>query len=58
MLYPPYSPDISRCDLFFGLVEKKLITKQYETVEALPSEMKRIILEIPGNLLLRVFANW
>jgi hypothetical protein len=58
MSYPLYRPDHAPCDFFFfGFVKEKLITKQYETPKALLFVVKQRISEIPGDLLLRVFAS-
>jgi histone-lysine N-methyltransferase SETMAR len=56
---PPYSPDLAPCDFFlFGYLKSQLAGKTFFDEDDVKEEMRRIVTEIPINLLHSVMDEW
>jgi histone-lysine N-methyltransferase SETMAR len=56
---PPYSPDLAPCDFFlFGYLKFQLEGKTFFDEDSVIEEVRRILMEIPVNLLHSVRAEW
>jgi hypothetical protein len=58
MEHPPYSPDMTPYDfILFGCVKRKLMGKQYETLEDRVSEVRNTLEDSRRNILKSVFES-
>jgi hypothetical protein len=56
---PPYSPDLAPCDfLLFGYLKFQLEGKTFFDEDSVKEEVRRILMEIPVNLLHSVMDEW
>ena len=56
---PPYSPDISPCDFwFFGYCKQNLKEEEIEDEDELIFKVRKIVKQVPKNVLQSVFTNW
>jgi histone-lysine N-methyltransferase SETMAR len=56
---PPYSPDLAPCDFFlFGYLKFQLEGKTFFDEDSVKEEVRRILMEIPVNLLHSVMDEW
>jgi len=59
LVHPPYSPDLSPSDFFlFGYLKMKLEGKNFSSDEELFLEAKRILFDIPKQMLIDVYSEW
>ena len=57
--YPPYSPDLSPCDLFlFPRLKKMLSENKYTSRSSLGSTIYQCLQQIPKEDYLSVFCDW
>jgi histone-lysine N-methyltransferase SETMAR len=55
----PYSPDLAPCDFFmFGCLQFQLEAKTFFDEDSVTEEVRRILMEIPVNLLHPVMDEW
>jgi len=59
LIHPPYSPDLAPCDFFlFGYLKKQLEGRKFQNEHDLLNEVKRILMTICSDVLLRVYQEW